>query len=145
MALPPGRAEASERDAAISIYEVHLGSWRRKNGHEWLDYRELADTLVPYARDMGFTHIELLPISEHPFDGSWGYQPIGLYAPTSRFGTPGDFRAFVEAAHAAGLGVILDWVPAHFPTDAHGLANFDGTHLHVASTRREELQRPGRR
>jgi len=137
VALPPGRAAANARDAAISIYEVHLGSWRRKNGHEWLDYRELADTLVPYARDMGFTHIELLPVSEHPFDGSWGYQPIGLYAPTSRFGTPGDFRHFVEAAHAAGLGVILDWVPAHFPTDVHGLANFDGTALYEYADPRE--------
>lgn len=135
--LPPGRAAANARDAPLSIYEVHLGSWRRKNGHEWLDYRELAATLVPYARDMGFTHIELLPISEHPFDGSWGYQPIGLYAPTSRFGTPGDFRAFVEAAHAAGLGVILDWVPAHFPTDAHGLAGFDGTALYEYADPRE--------
>ncbi|MBB3180683.1 1,4-alpha-glucan branching protein GlgB [Variovorax sp. Sphag1AA] len=135
--VPPNRVQANARNAPISIYEVHLGSWRRKNGHEWLDYRELADTLVPYARDMGFTHIELLPISEHPFDGSWGYQPIGLYAPTSRFGTPGDFRAFVEAAHAAGLGVILDWVPAHFPTDAHGLAQFDGTALYEYADPRE--------
>ncbi|MDM0014007.1 1,4-alpha-glucan branching protein GlgB [Variovorax sp. J22P168] len=135
--LPAGRAGANARGAPLSIYEVHLGSWRRKNGHEWLDYRELADTLVPYARDMGFTHIELLPVSEHPFDGSWGYQPIGLYAPTSRFGTPGDFRAFVEAAHAAGLGVILDWVPAHFPTDAHGLASFDGTALYEYADPRE--------
>ena len=135
--VPPGRAEANARNAPISIYEVHLGSWRRKNGHEWLDYRELADTLVPYARDMGFTHIELLPVSEHPFDGSSGYQPIGLYAPTSRFGTPGDFRAFVEAAHAAGLGVILDWVPAHFPTDAHGLGRFDGTALYEYADPRE--------
>jgi len=135
--MPPGRAQANARNAPISIYEVHMGSWRRKNGHEWLDYRELADTLVPYARDMGFTHIELLPVSEHPFDGSWGYQPIGLYAPTSRFGTPGDFRAFVEAAHAAGLGVILDWVPAHFPSDAHGLAQFDGTALYEYADPRE--------
>jgi 1,4-alpha-glucan branching enzyme len=135
--VPPERAAANAREAPISIYEVHLGSWRRKNGHEWLDYRELAATLVPYARDMGFTHIELLPISEHPFDGSWGYQPIGLYAPTSRFGTPGDFRAFVEAAHAAGLGVILDWVPAHFPTDAHGLGGFDGTALYEYADPRE--------
>ncbi len=135
--LPPGRAEANARGAPISIYEVHLGSWRRKNGHEWLDYRELADSLVPYARDLGFTHLELLPVSEHPFDGSWGYQPIGLYAPTSRFGTPADFRYFVETAHAAGLGVILDWVPAHFPTDAHGLANFDGTALYEYADPRE--------
>jgi len=135
--VPAGRAQANAHNAPISIYEVHMGSWRRKNGHEWLDYRELADTLVPYARDMGFTHIELLPISEHPFDGSWGYQPIGIYAPTSRFGTPGDFRAFVEAAHAAGLGVILDWVPAHFPTDSHGLGSFDGTALYEYADPRE--------
>ncbi|MBO9515511.1 MAG: 1,4-alpha-glucan branching protein GlgB [Variovorax sp.] len=136
--MPPDRGPANARSAPISIYEVHLGSWRRKNnGRDWLDYRELADTLVPYARDMGFTHIELLPVSEHPFDGSWGYQPIGLYAPTSRFGTPGDFRAFVEAAHAAGLGVILDWVPAHFPTDSHGLAQFDGSALYEYADPRE--------
>ncbi|MDH6592450.1 1,4-alpha-glucan branching enzyme [Variovorax sp. TBS-050B] len=135
--LPPARAAANDRHAPISIYEVHLGSWRRKDGDAWLDYRELADTLVPYARDMGFTHLELLPVSEHPFDGSWGYQPIGLYAPTSRFGTPGDFRHLVEAAHAAGLGVILDWVPAHFPTDAHGLGRFDGTALYEYADPRE--------
>ena len=139
--LPVGRAEANGRNAPVSIYEVHLGSWQRKSvdgrGPEWLTYRELADTLVPYARDMGFTHLELLPVSEHPFDGSWGYQPIGLYAPTSRFGTPGDFRHFVQAAHAAGLGVILDWVPAHFPTDAHGLGNFDGTALYEYADPRE--------
>jgi len=136
--MPAGRAEANAHQTPISIYEVHLGSWRRKHhGQEWLDYRELADTLVPYVRDMGFTHIELLPVTEHPFDGSWGYQPIGLYAPTSRFGTPGDFRHFVEAAHAAGLGVILDWVPAHFPTDAHGLGNFDGTALYEYADPRE--------
>lgn len=135
--VPTVRAQANARNAPISIYEVHMGSWRRKNGHEWLDYRELAETLVPYVHDMGFTHIELLPISEHPFDGSWGYQPIGLYAPTSRFGTPGDFRAFVEAAHAAGLGVILDWVPAHFPTDSHGLGTFDGTALYEYADPRE--------
>ncbi|WP_213956096.1 1,4-alpha-glucan branching protein GlgB [Variovorax sp. dw_954] len=136
--VPAGRAAANDRHAPISIYEVHLGSWRRKNnGADWLDYRELADSLVPYARDMGFTHIELLPVSEHPFDGSWGYQPIGLYAPTSRFGTPGDFRYFVETAHAAGLGVILDWVPAHFPTDAHGLGQFDGTALYEYADPRE--------
>jgi len=137
VALPPDRAAANERHAPISVYEVHLGSWRRKNGHEWLTYRELAEQLVPYVRDLGFTHIELLPITEHPFDGSWGYQPIGLYAPTSRFGTPADFRAFVEAAHAAGLGVILDWVPAHFPTDAHGLGRFDGTALYEYADPRE--------
>jgi len=123
-------ARANDFAAPISIYEVHLGSWRKADGWRWLNYRELADTLVPYARDLGFTHLELLPITEHPFDGSWGYQPISLFAPTARFGTPEDFQFFVDAAHAAGLGVILDWVPAHFPSDSHGLANFDGTHLY---------------
>jgi 1,4-alpha-glucan branching enzyme len=114
----------------VSIYEVHLGSWRRKNGVEFLTYDELGDTLIPYAADMGFTHLELLPVSEFPFDGSWGYQPIGLYAPTSRFGPPEGFARFVDRCHQAGLGVIIDWVPAHFPTDAHGLARFDGTALY---------------
>ena len=134
--LPEGRAEANARNAPLSIYEVHLGSWRRKDG-EWLTYRELADTLVPYARDLGFTHLELMPVSEHPFDGSWGYQPIGLYAPTSRFGSPEDFRYLVSQAHAAGLGVLLDWVPAHFPTDKHGLGRFDGTPLYEYADPRE--------
>jgi 1,4-alpha-glucan branching enzyme len=124
------RAERDARRAPMAIYEVHLGSWRRKEGNEFLSYDELADTLIPYARDMGFTHIELLPISEHPFDPSWGYQPTGLYAPTSRFGEPSGFARFVDAAHAAGIGVILDWVPAHFPTDEFGLAHFDGTALY---------------
>jgi 1,4-alpha-glucan branching enzyme len=114
----------------ISIYEVHLGSWRRGSGHQWLDYRQLAAELTAYVRDMGYTHVELLPISEHPFDGSWGYQTVGYYAPTSRFGSPHDFMAFVDALHDAGIGVLLDWVPAHFPTDAHGLGYFDGTHLY---------------
>ena len=122
--MRPERAAANGLDSPLSIYEVHLGSWRKADGWRWLNYRELADTLVPYARDMGFTHLELLPISEHPFDGSWGYQPLGLFAPTARFGTPEDFQYFVDAAHDAGLGVILDWVPAHFPSDAHGLAEF---------------------
>ncbi|NVO07471.1 MAG: 1,4-alpha-glucan branching enzyme, partial [Rhodoferax sp.] len=125
-----GRAAANAFDKPLSIYEVHLGSWRKADGWRWLSYRELAETLVPYAKEMGFTHLELLPVSEHPFDGSWGYQPLGLFSPTARFGTPEDFRDFVDAAHDAGLGVILDWVPAHFPSDAHGLAEFDGTHLY---------------
>ncbi len=116
----------------LSVYEVHLGSWRRVAGphNRWLTYRELADQLVPYVREQGFTHIELLPVSEHPLDGSWGYQTSGYYAPTARFGTPDDFAAFVDRCHQAGLGVILDWVPAHFPRDAHGLSYFDGTHLY---------------
>jgi 1,4-alpha-glucan branching enzyme len=118
------------RSAPISIYEVHLGSWRRKGNNEWLSYRDLAEQLPAYARDLGFTHIEFLPVSEHPFDGSWGYQPTGLYAPTSRFGTPTDFAALVDACHAHGLGVLLDWVPGHFPDDPHGLAQFDGTALY---------------
>jgi 1,4-alpha-glucan branching enzyme len=119
-------------NAPISIYEVHLGSWRRRpeEGERWLTYREMAEELPAYVADMGFTHIELLPIMEHPFDGSWGYQPTGLYAPTSRFGSPTDFAAFVEACHSAGLSVILDWVPGHFPDDPHGLAWFDGTALY---------------
>lgn len=133
------RRSANALGAPVSIYEVHLGSWRRKpeEGNRWLNWRELADELVQYASWMGFTHIELLPINEHPFDGSWGYQPLGIYAPTSRFGSPEDFRYFVERAHQAGLGVILDWVPGHFPSDAHGLAQFDGTHLYEHSDPRE--------
>jgi len=133
------RRAANALDAPMSIYEVHLGSWRRKTeeGNRWLTWDELADTLVPYAADMGFTHLELLPISEHPFDGSWGYQPIGVYAPTARFGPPEGFGRFVERCHLAGIGVLLDWVPAHFPTDAHGLANFDGTHLYEYADPRE--------
>ena len=116
----------------MSIYEVHLGSWRRRpeQGQRWLTYRELADELPAYVKDMGFTHVELLPVMEHPFDGSWGYQPIGLFAPTSRFGTPTDFAALVDACHRAGIGVILDWVPGHFPDDPHGLGTFDGTALY---------------
>jgi 1,4-alpha-glucan branching enzyme len=126
------RPAANERHAPISIYEVHLGSWRRAGEQEgrYLTYRELAENLVPYAREMGFTHIELLPISEHPFDGSWGYQPINLFAPTSRFGGPGEFAYFVDRCHAAEIGVLIDWVPGHFPTDPHGLGYFDGTHLY---------------
>ena len=125
-------ANVNALNAPISIYEVHLGSWRRRTheGGRWLSYRELAKELPAYACDLGFTHVEFLPISEHPFDGSWGYQPTGLFAPTSRFGTPADFAALVDACHRAGLGVILDWVPGHFPDDPHGLGQFDGTALY---------------
>lgn len=133
------RAERNGREAPISIYEVHLGSWKRiwDEGGRPLSYREAAVQLVDYARDMGFTHIELLPVSEHPFDGSWGYQPVGLYAPSIRFGPPHEFRDLVQAAHNAGLGVLIDWVPGHFPTDAHGLARFDGTALYEHADPRE--------
>jgi 1,4-alpha-glucan branching enzyme len=124
---PPG---LNGLDAPISIYEVHLGSWRRHEGGRWLSYRELAEELPAYCRDLGFTHVEFLPVSEHPFDGSWGYQPTGLFAPTSRFGTNADFAALIDACHRAGLGVILDWVPGHFPDDPHGLSQFDGTSLY---------------
>ncbi|MCQ0971903.1 1,4-alpha-glucan branching protein GlgB [Paracoccus sp. TK19116] len=124
------RARAQSVDAPTSVYEVHLGSWRRGQGDRMLSYAELGDQLVQYAKWMGFTHLELMPVSEFPFDGSWGYQPVGLYAPTSRHGTPQDFAAFVEAAHKEGIGVILDWVPGHFPTDPHGLGHFDGTALY---------------
>ena len=126
----PAPAGVNSLNAPISIYEVHLGSWRRKNGNQWLTYRELAEQLPAYARDMGFTHVEFMPVSEHPFDGSWGYQPTGLFAPTSRFGTPEDFSALVDACHREGLGVWLDWVPGHFPDDPHGLGHFDGTALY---------------
>jgi len=114
----------------MSIYEVHLGSWQRGPEGEMLNYREIAKRLVEYATDMGFTHVELMPITEHPYDKSWGYQTVGYYAPTSRFGNPDDFRWFVNHCHENGIGVILDWVPAHFPKDAHGLARFDGTALY---------------
>ncbi len=123
----------------VSIYELHPGSWKRmpEEGNRWLTYREMADQLVSYVKEMGHTHIELLPITEHPFDGSWGYQATGYYAPTSRFGSPNDFRYFVDRCHQEGLGVILDWVPAHFPKDAHGLGYFDGTHLYEHSDPRQ--------
>jgi 1,4-alpha-glucan branching enzyme len=123
---------AAWHDRPMAIYEVHLGSWRRvpEENNRYLTYRELGDQLVPYVREMGFTHIELMPVMEHPFTGSWGYQVIGFFAPTSRFGTPDDFRYFVDRCHQYGVGVILDWVPGHFPKDQHGLASFDGTALY---------------
>lgn len=126
----PLSGKANALSAPISIYEVHLGSWRRKDDNQWLTYRELADVLPAYAKGLGFTHLEFLPVNEHPFDGSWGYQPTGLFAPTSRFGTPADFAVLVDACHRQGLAVLLDWVPGHFPDDPHGLAMFDGTALY---------------
>ena len=135
---PAFRAHANAIDAPISIYEVHLGSWKRNpENNFWLTYEELAKELVAYVKDMGFTHIEFLPVSEYPFDGSWGYQATGLYAPTSRFGSPEELRALIKAAHDAGISVILDWVVGHFPTDDHGLAKFDGTALYEHADPRE--------
>jgi 1,4-alpha-glucan branching enzyme len=127
-----GRGRANALDAPISVYEVHLGSWRRvpEDNNRWLTYRELALQLAEYLREMGYTHVEFLPVSEHPFDGSWGYEPVGYFAPTSRFGTPWDFMFLIDTLHQHGIGVILDWVPAHFPRDEHGLGYFDGTHLY---------------
>nr|Q9RQI5.1 RecName: Full=1,4-alpha-glucan branching enzyme GlgB; AltName: Full=1,4-alpha-D-glucan:1,4-alpha-D-glucan 6-glucosyl-transferase; AltName: Full=Alpha-(1->4)-glucan branching enzyme; AltName: Full=Glycogen branching enzyme; Short=BE [Bergeriella denitrificans]AAF04747.1 1,4-alpha-glucan branching enzyme [Bergeriella denitrificans] len=135
---PAFRRRANSVEAPISIYEVHLGSWRRNpENNYWLTYTQLADELVNYVKDMGFTHIELLPLSEYPFDGSWGYQATGLYAPTSRFGSPDELKALIDAAHAAGISVILDWVAGHFPTDDHGLNTFDGTALYEHADPRE--------
>ncbi|MBN8748205.1 1,4-alpha-glucan branching enzyme GlgB [Xylophilus ampelinus] len=124
-----GRAARNALDAPVAIYEVHPGSWQRQDG-EFLGWRELATRLAAYVKDMGFTHVELMPVTEHPFYGSWGYQTTGYFAPTARYGTPEDFMAFVDHLHRQDIGVILDWVPSHFPTDAHGLAQFDGTHLY---------------
>ena len=124
------RAKQTARREPISIYEVHLGSWRRPGQYQFLTYDQIADQLIPYVQDLGYTHIELMPINEHPLDDSWGYQPIGLFSPTSRHGEPAAFARFVDRAHAAGIGVILDWVPAHFPTDEQGLAYFDGAPLY---------------
>jgi 1,4-alpha-glucan branching enzyme len=166
VAASEGRRRANAADAPISIYEVHAGSWRRaaltpgpspasgRGGQlhpsptpvgegpgarvsPFLTWEELGDTLLPYAADLGFTHIELLPVNEHPLDASWGYQPIGLYAPTARHGTPAGLLEFVQRCHRHGLGLILDWVPGHFPTDEHGLASFDGTHLYEHADPRE--------
>jgi 1,4-alpha-glucan branching enzyme len=134
------RAESiNHYDGPVSIYEVHLGSWRRipEQDGRFLNYRELAEQLIPYVLDMGFTHLQLMPVSEFPFDGSWGYQPIGLYAPTSRFGSPEDFKYFVDCCHQQGLGVLLDWVPGHFPTDIHGTGQFDGTGLYEHADERQ--------
>jgi 1,4-alpha-glucan branching enzyme len=123
-------SEADARRQPMSIYEVHPGSWRRHDDGAFLSWDQMADELIPYCAEMGFTHIEFLPVSEHPYDPSWGYQTTGLYAPSARFGEPEGFARFVDGAHQIGIGVIIDWVPAHFPTDEHGLAHFDGTALY---------------
>jgi 1,4-alpha-glucan branching enzyme len=126
------RARANALDAPIAVYEVHLGSWMRvpEEGHRWLSYREIAPKLADYVLQMGYTHVQFLPLCEHPFDGSWGYQTVGYFAPTSRFGTPQDLMFLIDYLHQRGIGVLIDWVPAHFPRDAHGLVYFDGTHLY---------------
>jgi 1,4-alpha-glucan branching enzyme len=131
------RAGQQTLHSPISIYEVHLSSWKRKEDGTWLTYLELAEELIPYVVEMGYTHIELLPIAEHPFDASWGYQVLGFFAPTSRFGSPQDFMYFVDQCHQQGIGVILDWVPAHFPKDGAGLNYFDGTHLYAHADPRQ--------
>ena len=133
------RSSKNWLEQPVSVYEVHLGSWRRlpEENNRWLSYRELADQMIPYVKELGYTHIELLPIMEHPYDGSWGYQTLGYFAVTSRYGSPTEFMEFVDRCHQAGLGVLLDWTPAHFPRDTHGLAQFDGTHLYEHSDPRQ--------
>ncbi len=139
--LPAKRSAANQRDAPISIYEVHLSSWRvHADGHAY-NWDDLAAALPAYAAELGFTHIELMPITEYPFDGSWGYQTLGMFSPTARFGSPEGFARFVQACHAKGLGVLIDWVPAHFPSDAHGLAQFDGTALYEYADPKEGFHR----
>ncbi|MGI8867118.1 MAG: 1,4-alpha-glucan branching protein GlgB, partial [Rubrobacteraceae bacterium] len=132
-----GRASKNGLDAPMAAYELHLGSWKRNPDGTYYTYDQLAEELVPYMKDLGYTHVEMLPPTEYPFDGSWGYQPVGLYAPTSRFGTPDEFKRLVDAFHRAGIGVIIDWVPAHFPEDPHGLGLFDGTNLYEHSDPRQ--------
>jgi 1,4-alpha-glucan branching enzyme len=136
-----GRAASQAPTAPMSVYEVHAGSWWRDATGEAPDWDRLADRMIPYVQGMGFTHIEFMPIMEHPFGGSWGYQPLGMFAPSARFGPPMGFARFVDRAHAAGIGIILDWVPAHFPTDAHGLYRFDGTPLYEHADPREGFHR----
>lgn len=131
--------ETNPLDKPLSIYELHFGSWKRHEDGSYLSYREMAEQLIPYVQELGYTHIELLPIMEYPFDGSWGYQCTGMFAPTSRYGSPDDLKYFIDCCHKAGLGIILDWVPAHFPKDGHGLGYFDGSALyHEMDSRRGE-------